>query len=211
MVINKSHVICENSTQWIPFFRKSRKWLLKLYIIHRKTYGLLKHQLLVRHQILTHCFFNMTYVFGFINITYVKCWKKHIGTQKSWWEFSLVMTTAGGKQEKQDNLNTWTECNTKVETTQQALQDDQHNWLFEVPKMAHYSSKWSIYILSRLSVSIPSRNMSRSKEQVGSSNGSRALEGLLLSGGYGESVFVGQELKLVTIGFRANIKHWMQS
>jgi hypothetical protein len=68
----------------------------------------------------------MTYVFGIINITYVKCWKKHIGTQKSWREFSLVTTTAGGKQEKQDNLNTRTECNTKAETTQ-ALQDDQHN------------------------------------------------------------------------------------
>lgn len=130
-----------------------------------KPYGLMKHQLLVRHRILTLWFFNMTYVFGFTNNTCVKCWKKHIGTQKSWWVFSLVTTTAGGKQEKQDNLNTWTECNTKVETTQ-ALQDDQHDWLFEVPKMAHYSSKWSIYILSHLSVSIPSQNMSWSKEQV---------------------------------------------
>jgi hypothetical protein len=31
------------------------------------------------------------------------------------------------------------------------------------------------------------------------------LEGLLLSGGDGEDIFLGQELELLAIGFRANI------
>lgn len=77
-----------------------------------------------------------------------------------------------------------TECNTKVETTQ-TLQDDQHNWLFEVPKMAHYSSKWSIYILSHLSVSIPSQNMSRSKEQMDLASGSRGWRVYYFRGEWG--------------------------
>jgi hypothetical protein len=33
----------------------------------------------------------------------------------------------------------------------------------------------------------------------------KGLEGLLLSGGDGEDIFLGQELELLTIGFRANI------
>ncbi len=39
----------------------------------------------------------------------------------------------------------------------------------------------------------------------GSSKWFKGLEGLLLSGGNGEDIFLGQELELLTIGFRANI------